>query len=106
MKEDVIEDILMERFEGVGVYVRKNKHPVPVGEPDLTLRYRGRIMYVEVKTLTGRLSGNQKDYIHLARENKTACRVLSLKEDSIYCMENREKVSVFDVIKPLTMDFE
>jgi len=58
--ERAVEKYLKDRVKGMGGLSYKFSSPGEIGVPDRIVMLKGKIIYVETKTLTGRISPMQK----------------------------------------------
>lgn len=61
--EGYVENYLVKQAENAGMYVRKLVSPGNNGFPDRMVLHRGRVVFIETKSATGRLSAIQRKNI-------------------------------------------
>lgn len=79
--ENYVEQYLVDTAEAKGMFVRKLVSPGRNGFPDRLIIHRGRSVYVELKSATGRLSAIQRKTIsQMADHGAEVCCVCSRLE--------------------------
>ena len=76
MRESVIERLLANKVKALGGLSYKFSSPSHAGVPDRVVIFKSRVVFVELKTETGKLSGIQIKTIRDMREQGADVRVL------------------------------
>lgn len=79
--EHTVEKALTKAVEEIGGITRKWTSPGRIGVPDQIVIFNGIIAFVEVKTITGKLSSVQEREIARLKEKGAIVRVIYGKKD-------------------------
>lgn len=92
MLEKQVEKFLRDEVKKLGGVCYKFVSPGNSGVPDRIVVVPGELFFVELKTVTGRLSALQKRQIQKLRDRRQKVRVLYGKKDVEFFIEHLKKL--------------